>query len=301
MAKLGYSKTSASIGLFIVAIGLILLLDQMGIVSAGYVFRFFWPAVFIFFGIEIAVCRENPSRLLVGVLLLAFGLFLLLGSFGVLHVGLETLWPILLIIWGFWVIGRAFGRGPSWKLSGNNPAGNFPNPGGSPGGSPGGDNPAGKFVNPTGSNPTGGFGSSAGNRFGADFADQVKSRIRSGLDAWTGNSGDAEFDYVAIFGGVKQRIAVKNFRGGRLFAICGGWDIDLTRCDIEGQTAVIEANALMGGGEIRVPDSWIVEIRGVPLFGGYSDETHQMISDSATAKRLLIKGIACMGGVVIKN
>ena len=65
---------------------------------------------------------------------------------------------------------------------------------------------------------------------------------------------------MAIFGGIKQRIAVKNFRGGRLLAICGGFDIDLTRADIEGQSAVIDASALMGGGEIRVPDSWIVEI-----------------------------------------
>lgn len=89
------------VGIFIVAIGIVFLLNEEGIVSASYMFRFFWPTIFIFFGLETVIsCKAKGSRGLVGSLLLAFGLLLLLGAFDVLHVGLHTLWPVLLILWG---------------------------------------------------------------------------------------------------------------------------------------------------------------------------------------------------------
>lgn len=286
--RISYSRGGIYVGALIVAIGLILLLDQLGYVSAAYIFRFFWPAIFIFFGTELAVCRNNPSRRIIGILLVSFGVLLLFGSLGILRVGLYTMWPMLLIVWGIWVIARAFGREDAWKARIRDAIHDRR------------DEWKAKMKDTIGQK----FDNSPGNptQTHSDFADGIKSTIQNGWSSWTGNeSSDAEFDHVAIFGGVKQRISVKNFRGGRLLAICGGFDIDLTRADIDGQSAVIDANALMGGGEIRVPDSWIVELRGVPLLGGYSDETHQTIADSNTAKRLIIKGVACMGGVVIKN
>jgi|HubBroStandDraft_1064217.scaffolds.fasta_scaffold06937_4 hypothetical protein len=270
--KVGYSRKGLAVGFLIVAIGLILLLDQQGVVSASYVFRFFWPAIFIFFGIETALCpNASSSRRLVGLLMIAFGGLLLLGALGILHVGLYSLWPLLLIIWGVWVIGRAFGGDGalSFKIKAAIRD---------------------KFENATGT------------QSGGEWADKIKDSIHESFHNFkTGDSTESEFDYMAIFGGIKQRVAVKNFRGGRLMAIFGGFELDLTRADIEGPSAVIDASALMGGGEIRVPDTWIVELRGTALLGGYTDETHQHISDSATAKHLIVKGIAALGGVVIKN
>lgn len=265
--------TGVAVGVFIVAIGLVLLLDQLGY-SVGYLFRFFWPAVFIFFGVETLVsCRCRGGRGLIGTLLIAFGLLLLAGSLGLLHVGIYTLWPLLLIIWGVWVIARTFGlggeRGFSQKIR--------------------------DAVDEK-------FRSATGKESGQYWADSVRSAVQETVSSWTGReSTDAEFDYTAIFGGIKQRVTVKNFRGGRLTAVFGGFQVDLTRADIDGQTATIDASALMGGGEIRVPYNWVVEIRGIALLGAYTDETHQEVADAATAKRLIVKGIAALGGVVIKN
>ena len=313
--NVSYSRKGALVGVVILAVGLILLLDSMGYVSANRVFGFFWPAIFIFFGIEIAVCRQNPGRVLVGVLMILFGLFLTLGSLGILHVGIYTMWPLLLIIWGVWVVARAFGYSDGWKMKVRGVINE-------------------KFRDATGTESPHDFADRVKTTIQNNINYQIHENIRSRIDSrWSGSSSgnepqnaanpssfggasssgtsansthsnnpsDSEFDYMAIFGGIKQRIAVKNFRGGRLMAICGGFEIDLTRADIEGQSAVIDASALMGGGEIRVPDTWIVEIRGVALLGGYTDETHQMIADTATAKRLIVKGIAALGGVVIKN
>ena len=105
-------------GLFIIAIGLIFLLDQEGIVSADYMFRFFWPAIFIFFGLEAAFCRESGNRRIFGIVMTAIGVLLLVSKFGFLHIhiGFELIWPVALIWAGVWTIvhafGRAEGRGP---------------------------------------------------------------------------------------------------------------------------------------------------------------------------------------------
>jgi predicted membrane protein len=285
--RISYSRGGIYGGALILAVGLILLLDQMGYVSAAYIFRFFWPAIFIFFGTELAVCRNNPSRRLIGIVLVCFGVLLLFGSLGILRVGLYTMWPVLLIVWGVWVMVRAFGAGDDWKFRIRGVIND-------------------KFHKATGTETPSEFAeelkSKIRDNIKVNIENNVKSKFQSNWSSSTENdSVDSEFDYMAIFGGIKQRIAVKNFRGGRLLAVCGGFEIDLTRADIEGQSAVIDASALMGGGEIRVPETWIVEIRAVALLGGYTDETHQMIPDSATAKHLIVKGIAALGGVVIKN
>lgn len=303
MVYVNRSRTGLFVGLFIVAFGLVLLLDQEGIVSAHYIYRFFWPAIFIFFGLEFLVSsRFRGGRALVALLMLAFGLLLLVGALGILNVGFQTLWPVALILWGVWIMMRSFGadRNLGGRIrdavyervnqhvhdSVNNAA-----------------NQA--MGNPPGSD----WREEAKRRWRnerwqrrQDFADGVRSAVRDTISGIAGReSADPEFDYMAIFGGIKQRVTVKNFRGGRLTALCGGFEIDLTRADIDGQMAVIDASALMGGGEIRVPPGWVIEIQGIAILGGYTDETHQEIADPATAKRLIVKGIAALGGVVIKN
>jgi LiaF transmembrane domain len=292
------SRAGLFIGLLIVAFGLILLLDQEGIVSAHYVYRYFWPAIFVFCGLEFLVsCRGRGGRGLVGFLMLAFGLLLLAGAMGFVNVGFQTLWPLALIIWGVWIITRSFGRerGLGGRIRNAVDASIHQKIR---------DDVHNAVSDAVANDPKADWRARRDwrRRNPPDWADAVKSAIQDTVSGWSGEqSTDPEFDYMAIFGGIKQRVTVKNFRGGRLTAIFGGFEVDLTRADIEGQTAVIDASALFGGGEIRVPPTWIIEIRGIALLGGYTDETHQEVSDPATAKRLIVKGMAALGGVVIKN
>ncbi|MGH9736576.1 MAG: LiaF transmembrane domain-containing protein [Candidatus Acidiferrales bacterium] len=302
MVYVNRSRTGLFVGLFIVVFGLVLLLDQEGIVSAHYVYRYFWPAIFIFFGLEFLVsCRFRGGRGLIGALMLAFGLLLLVGALGYLSVGFQTLWPVALILWGVWIVMRSFGGDRDLTNRIRNAVHDRIN-----------QHVADKVddaANQAVGNPPGTDWRQARRQWREqrwqqrqDFAESVKSAVQ---DTWTGFTGresaDPEFDYMAIFGGIKQRVTVKNFRGGRLTALFGGFEVDLTRADIEGPVAVIDASALFGGGEIRVPPGWIIEIQGLAILGGYTDETHQEIADHATAKRLIVKGIAALGGVVIKN
>lgn len=298
MVYVSRSRAGFFLGLFIVAIGIVLLLDQQGIVSAHYVYRFFWPAAFIFFGVEFLIsCAGRGSRALAGFLMLAFGGLLLAGAVGYLHVGFQTVWPLALIIWGIWVIARTFGsdRGLGERIRDavHDSIHEKIN-----------DSIHDKVSDGVASDPNADWRARRDWRRNhrREWVDSLKDAIHDTVRDWTGReSVNPEFDYLAVFGGIKQRVTVKNFRGGRLTALFGGFEIDLTRADIEGQTAVIDASALMGGGEIRVPYTWIIEMQGMAILGGYTDETHQEIPDSATAKRLIVKGVAALGGVVIKN
>jgi predicted membrane protein len=102
---------------------------------------------------------------------------------------------------------------------------------------------------------------------------------------------------IAVMGGFKRSSNSQDFKGGELTAIMGGLEIDLRDASINGEV-VIDIFALMGGVEMRVPDDWIVVIEGFPFMGGYEDKTRP---PKVSTKHLIIKGVAVMGGVEIKN
>ncbi len=107
---------------------------------------------------------------------------------------------------------------------------------------------------------------------------------------------------AAVFGGGKRNIADPDFRGGKVDAVFGGFEIDLRRSAIVGDSAVLEINAVFGGVEIRIPEHWRVEMKGAGVFGGYSDETRAPSpAEFPVIKRLILKGGAVFGGVVVKN
>lgn len=106
----------------------------------------------------------------------------------------------------------------------------------------------------------------------------------------------------AIFGGGERKLSTRNFERGDVLAIFGGFDIDLRRAGLKGGRAVVEANCLFGGVTLRVPEDWNVIVRGVGIFGGYSDSTrHPRPEEIPIPGQLLVRGIAMFGGVDVKN
>lgn len=107
---------------------------------------------------------------------------------------------------------------------------------------------------------------------------------------------------LAVFGGGELKSDATDFRGGDVFAVFGACQIDLRKAAMQVSEAVIHANALFGGIEIRVPPSWSVLINGVPLLGGYTDDTqHPSPGEGPGIRRLVVKGFAMFGGVAVKN
>lgn len=116
--------------------------------------------------------------------------------------------------------------------------------------------------------------------------------------AETGGALSQHLNVFAIWGGGEYRIRAKNFRGGNLVAFMGGFDVDLRDADIEGNEAVIDVNCLMGGGVIRVPETWAVSMRVTAFMGGHSLKARE---GPQPTKTLVVKGIAIMGGVEVRN
>jgi predicted membrane protein len=105
----------------------------------------------------------------------------------------------------------------------------------------------------------------------------------------------------ALFGGVKRRVTSQAFQGGELMAMFGGVEIDLRGAALGGEEVLIDASAMFGGVEIKVPTSWTVVVKGTGVFGGYEDKTLPPSNPQEKIQRLVVNGIAMFGGVVVGN
>lgn len=125
-----------------------------------------------------------------------------------------------------------------------------------------------------------------------------------GRGAEVASDGASTVNAVAVMGGTTRRSTSEDFRGGDMIAFMGGCEIDLTGARIAEPPAVIDAFAFWGGVEIRVPEDWIVIVKGIPLLGGYEDNTHRVRTPPVPGlppQELVVKGFAIMGGVEVKN
>ena len=106
---------------------------------------------------------------------------------------------------------------------------------------------------------------------------------------------------AAFFSGGKRRIK-GDFKGGKLDCLFGGFDINLRQASMSADGVELEINAMFGGAEIKVPESWEVVLRGTGIFGAFNDETARPNpAEFPNPKRLVVKGAAVFGGVNIKN
>ena len=110
------------------------------------------------------------------------------------------------------------------------------------------------------------------------------------------------FDDVAIFGGGEKVITSQDFQGGKITAIFGGSDIDLTQAKIQNGPAVVDMFVMFGGATIFAPKDWNVNIQLTPIFGGFSDKRFNISPDTKDPnKELIVKGLVLFGGGEIKG
>jgi predicted membrane protein len=102
----------------------------------------------------------------------------------------------------------------------------------------------------------------------------------------------------AILGGVTRTNRSADFEGGDLSAFMGGCEVDLRDARISSGEAVIDVFAFWGGIEIKVPEDWQVECRGLAVMGAFEDKTR---GSEGHGQRLVLTGLAIMGGVEVKN
>jgi hypothetical protein len=116
-----------------------------------------------------------------------------------------------------------------------------------------------------------------------------------------GGALPADDDYVKTFvlmSGLKRAVSAREFRGGEGMAIMGGVELDLRSATIGREDAVIDVFVMWGGIDIFVPPGWEVVNRGFAFMGGFEDKS---VRPANPQGRLVVTGVAIMGGVEISN
>jgi hypothetical protein len=99
------------IGIFIMLIGILLTLDRLHILDTTYTFRL-WPAFLVVLGSWLVFQRHDPKSRFWGSVWILIGVWLLLNTIGLVHVGFwELVWPVAFIWLGVSLIRQTLGRG----------------------------------------------------------------------------------------------------------------------------------------------------------------------------------------------
>jgi len=261
------------IGVCLVLMGVVLALDQLGVVQANHLLRY-WPAALIIVGLVMLQRGERHSALRALVLIVVGG-WLLLNTLSLVSLDLwEFIWPLLLVFIGARIMMGNRGSGP--RAPDASAA-----PGSTPGAMPGTLGAGGPAAGPPPAAPgPGGF---------------------SGFSpAGMGSTEAAHASLFAFMSGSKRRWGKSIFRSAEATAFMGGCELDLRDALMgPGESAVIEVFALMGGVNIFVPVNWTVSQEVVPLLGGVQDKSRSIPSNPA--QHLLVRGTVVMGGVEISN
>jgi predicted membrane protein len=148
----------------------------------------------------------------------------------------------------------------------------------------------------------GGFDPGATAAHAKKFGDDLRERIVSDIHARIPMGSPDHLSEWAVFGGTRRRVDSQDFQGGEAFAMFGGVEIDLRKAAMTREEVLIEVNAVFGGVEVRVPETWDVIVRGAGIFGGYEDERMDTrVAPEVKQPRLIVNGFAVFGGVTIKN
>jgi len=87
------------LGLGIFALGVILILDNFGVID-GSVLAPYWSVLLIVVGVSHLVEPSSARKLGWGLSWIAVGAIILFNNLGVIAVGIQVLWPVVLVILG---------------------------------------------------------------------------------------------------------------------------------------------------------------------------------------------------------
>lgn len=120
------------------------------------------------------------------------------------------------------------------------------------------------------------------------------------------SSGDSGAPHIFWFlGGNRHRIDSKRFRGVNVTSFLSSGAVDLRNADMEDE-AVVDTLSFLGKIEILVPEGWEILLQGTSMLGNMKNETREIPSQksrtkSGEPKRLIVKGLAFLGDVEVKN
>ena len=107
-----------------------------------------------------------------------------------------------------------------------------------------------------------------------------------------------KFNVTSLFSGSNQSAASERFRGGNVSATFGSVEIDLRAAAVVDGAATVNANALFGRINLRVPPDWAVDVRSSAAFGSIESKRAEPSDPRA---RLTVTGSCLFGGILITS
>lgn len=228
MGERGGFSARAVLGLVVLAVGVVFLLDNLGVIYRED-YLHWWPAIILAFGLVKLLGGRGTADRTAGVIWMLVGGALLLHQVGSLDFDIWELWPLVLILLGANLLLKSI--------------------------------------------------------FGP----------RAAVTA----SSSSKVNAFAFLSGTGRKIDSQEFAGGDATAIMGGCEIDLRGAAVTQSPAVLDVFAMWGGVDIFVPGDWTVTNHVSAFLGGIEDNRKERSSDGK--KQLVVKGLAIMGGIEIRN
>jgi predicted membrane protein len=221
-------------GAIVAAIGLLLLLDNLGIVRFHDIWQY-WPVLLIVWGVSHILSSRNAFSYAWGGVIALIGALFLLNNLDIVFFNFHLIWPLIIIAVGVGMLLHAFER-QHYGMAGGPP------------------------------------------------------------------SSDPMAEGFAIFGNTKRRVDSQDFRGGKASSVFGEVIFDLRSATMVVDEAVIDLDVVFGAVKIFVPQTWLVQVKAVTVFGGVEDKTLPPRPDpNVKTPHLIVAGNVVFGGISLYN
>lgn len=105
-------------------------------------------------------------------------------------------------------------------------------------------------------------------------------------------------DINTVMGGGKYQFTSKELKGGEISTVMGSIEVDLRDAEIDGESAAIEASAVMSSIQLFLPTHWEVKVKGSPVLGSLDNRCHP---NKDASKTIFINASTVMGSIEIRN
>ena len=120
------------------------------------------------------------------------------------------------------------------------------------------------------------------------------------MDANISTASDLNIDVT--FGGKKEVVTAKDFKGGVVSVTFAGCELNLSQADFTEPSAILDFRVSFGGVEMVVPSHWEIQNEVTSSFGSVEDErTVQTATTSENKKLLILRGNVSFGSIEIKS
>lgn len=134
------------------------------------------------------------------------------------------------------------------------------------------------------------------------FGSGFKKKNKKNTTSMKTSLNEDLFEITTIMGGDSRQLSSYDFKGGKITAIMGGVELDMTNCYLSKEGCIIDLSVVMGGISLKISREWNIKSEITPIMSGiededqYSDNVH--IDPAAT---IILRGSVVMGGIEIKR